>query len=270
LSQVTPIYQSLNCTAAFQLNWSVALFGRADFPLISDWLDRLKVATERDGVRILEAHQSQSNAIQFFVSTRPDLAPSDIVRSVKGRWQYLIQSLNPSIFRRNYFIGSVGDADSETLDQYVARQVQKHPMVDDRVTEQLEVLQFHDAAIEPAAEQIGNYGKYVYGLHVVVENAGHWNEVREDVLVGMREMIVRACSVKGWRLARIGLLSNHMHVLLGCHVTESPESIALSLLNNLAYVQGMKPVFRFSYYVGTFGPYNRGAIWNRIDDGAKE
>ncbi|HEY4259966.1 MAG TPA: hypothetical protein VGM98_07395 [Schlesneria sp.] len=141
-------------------------------------------------------------------------------------------------------------------------------MVDDRVTERLEALQFHDAAIEPAAEQIGNYGKYVYGLHVVVENAGHWNEIREDVLHGVREMIVRACSVKGWRLARIGLLSNHIHVLLGCHVTESPESIALSLLNNLAYAQGMKPVFRFGYYVGTFGPYNRGAIWNRIDDGA--
>jgi REP element-mobilizing transposase RayT len=162
----------------------------------------------------------------------------------------------------------VGDANSEILDQYVARQVQKHLMVDDRVTERLEALQFHDAAIEPAAEQIGNYGKYVYGLHVVVENAGHWNEIREDVLHGVREMIVRACSVKGWRLARIGLLSNHIHVLLGCHVTESPESIALSLLNNLAYAQGMKPVFRFGYYVGTFGPYNRGAIWNRIDDGA--
>jgi hypothetical protein len=31
-------------------------------------------------------------------------------------------------------------------------------------------------------------------------------------------------------------------------------------MNNLAYVQGMKPMFRFSYYVGTFGPYDRGAI----------
>jgi hypothetical protein len=78
-------------------------------------------------------------------------------------------------------------------------------------------------------------------------------------------MIVRAASTKNWRLSRIGLLSNHIHILLSCNVTDSPESVALSLLNNLAYVRGMRPVFRFSYFVGTFGSYNRDAIRNRLD-----
>ena len=73
-------------------------------------------------------------------------------------------------------------------------------------------------------------------------------------------MVVRASASKGWRLARIGLLSNHLHILLGCSMTDSPESVALSLLNNLAYAQGMTPAFRFSYYVGTFGRYDRNAI----------
>ena len=55
-----------------------------------------------------------------------------------------------------------------------------------------------------------------------------------------------------------------VHILLGCAVTESPESVALSLLNNLAFVQGMKPVYRFSYYVGTFGKYDRNSIRRRV------
>jgi hypothetical protein len=99
---------------------------------------------------------------------------------------------------------------------------------------------------------------------VVVENEGGWNEIRENVLVDSRAMIIRAAAKKHWRLSRIGMLSNHIHILLGAHVTESPAEIAISLMNNLAYVQGMKPAFRFSYYVGTFGPYDRGAIRRRL------
>ena len=176
-----------------------------------------------------------------------------------------MRSQHPSAFRRNYFIGSVGEANSATLNNYVARQTEKHPMADDRVTARLTALQFHDPAVSIAEERVGNYGKFVYGLQVVVENAGGWNEIRDEVLTASREMIVRASTAKGWRLERIGLLSNHIHVLFGCTVTESPEGVALSLLNNLAHSQGMSPAFRFSYYVGTVGRYDRNAIRRRVE-----
>ncbi len=77
-------------------------------------------------------------------------------------------------------------------------------------------------------------------------------------------MIVCTARKKEWRLARIGILSNHIHVLLGAAVTESPASVALSLMNNLAYVQRMKAVLRFSFYVGTFGSYDRDAVRRRL------
>ena len=38
---------------------------------------------------------------------------------------------------------------------------------------------------------------------------------------------------------------------------KSPAEVALSMMNNLAYAQGMKAAFRYSYYVGTIGPYDR-------------
>ena len=73
-------------------------------------------------------------------------------------------------------------------------------------------------------------------------------------------MIIDSAKKHSWGLARIGLVTNHVHILLSINVTESPESAALCLMNNLAYVQQMKPVLLFSYYVGTFGEYDRAAI----------
>ncbi len=31
-------------------------------------------------------------------------------------------------------------------------------------------------------------------------------------------------------------------------------------MNNVAYVQQMRPVLRFSFYVGSFGPYDRNVV----------
>lgn len=211
-------------------------------------------------MRILEFRATQSNVGQFFVSTRPQLSPSQIVRSLKGRWQYLIRTHHPSAFRRNYFIGSVGEANCRVLDQYIARQTLKHTMADPEVQKRFQSLQFHNATVDLGQTMTGNYGQFVYGLQVVVENEGGWNEIRHDMLTSSRSMIIRTAAKKKWRLSRIGLLSNHIHVLLGANVTDSPAEVAMSLMNNLVYVQRTKPVFRFSYYVGTFGRYDRNAV----------
>ena len=255
-----PIYTADNTTAAYQLNWSLALFGKSKLTEQSIWLDDLRSATEVDGVRILESHVRSENTLQFLISTRPESSPSETVRSVKGRLQYLIRDRVPKAFRRNYHIQSVGEANSNVLDQYVAGQTRKHPMADDMVQSQIEAMQFHDKSVDLSKPSIGTYGQYLNSLQIVLENAESWHEVRGAQLNRVRRLIVAACKKKQWRLSRIGLLSNHAHILLGASVTESPESIALSLMNNIAYVYDMKPILKFSFYVGTFGGYDRGAV----------
>ena len=258
--QMQPLYTPDNTTAAYQLNWSLALFGTEEFPSQEDWLNDLKMATESDGVRILEHHAAAANVSLFFVSTTPQVSPSQIVRSVKGRWQYLIRRMVPKAFRRNYSISSVGEATSEVLEKYVASQPRKHPMADVRVQQQIEVLQFRDDSVNLRAARISSHGRFIYNLHIVLENEAGWHETRSEVLIRSRQMILDASAKHRWGLARIGIVSNHIHILLTANVTESPESVAMSLMNNLAHVQDMKPVLRFSYYVGTFGEYDRAAI----------
>jgi len=261
-----PIYTAENTKAAYQLNWSVALFGATEVPAPTAWLPQLKSAAEPDGVRILECHWPSSKVVQLLISALPPLSPSQIVRSVKGRFQYVIRDKSPKAFRRNYFIGSVGEVNSRVLDQYIGKQAAKHPMADPTVQSRLEAHQFHDPRVDLSSRRTGNYGQYVHSLQIVLESSGNWHEVREDVLSGARNMIVRCASKKGWLLSRIGLLSNHLHILIGIGVNESPESAALSLLNNLAFAQGCKPVFKFSYYAGTFGRYDRKAIRRAVNE----
>ena len=47
---------------------------------------------------------------------------------------------------------------------------------------------------------------------------------------------------------------------MGCPLAAAPAEVALGFLNNLAYVYGMKAVFQFGAYVGTFGEYHQGAV----------
>ena len=45
-----PLYTPANCQPAYQLNWSVSVFGKSDFPPQAKWLEALRPVTETDGV----------------------------------------------------------------------------------------------------------------------------------------------------------------------------------------------------------------------------
>ena len=73
-------------------------------------------------------------------------------------------------------------------------------------------------------------------------------------------MILGVAQKKGHRLSRAAILPDHVHLTLGCAINETPEAVAIAYLNNLAYAQGMQPLYRHSYYVGTFGEYDLDAV----------
>ena len=55
-----------------------------------------------------------------------------MLRSVKGRLQYLIRQSHPAAFKRNYRIESVGSAKAEAIERYVAGQLPRQGMADSR------------------------------------------------------------------------------------------------------------------------------------------
>ena len=255
-----PIYTPQNVSPAYQLNWGLTIFWRQSSVPDSEWLAALQTATEPDGVRVLKHRFIDNDASQFFVSTKPHVAPAQMIRTVKGRLQYLIRDQQPKAFQRNYSVRSIGAATRSVVEDYVARQTERHTMADPRVQNLFQQYQKTYSGHDLSQPVLSAHGQYWYNLHLVLVNEDRWREVRPDVLDSLIQMIERVAAKYGHRLSRVGLLADHIHTTLGCTIDQSPEEIALSYLNNCAYAIGMKPVFQFGYYAGTIGEYDRGAV----------
>lgn len=255
-----PIYTPHNVDPAYQLNWGLTLFWRDGAVPDRHWLAALQGATEPDGVRVLKHRITPDGHSQFFVSTKPHVAPKDLIRSVKGRLQHELRPQAPKAFQRNYCLRSIGAVKREVVEEYVASQLGHHRMADPNVQRRLAKFQRSYPHVDLKEPAFSSHGKYWYNLHLVIVNDQRWMEIREAVLEKLLETLERAASKHGHRLSRAALLPDHIHLTLGCNVSESPEDVALGYLNNCAYVNGMKPVYEFSYYVGTFGEYDRGVL----------
>lgn len=255
-----PVYTPANCTPAYELRWSLTLFANRSLPPLEARLATFKEVVERDGVRILEHHFHEPSVWQFLLSTKPHVAPPAIVKSVKGRLQHLLQSTHPNGFRRNFSLTSVGDSPREVVEAYVGSQLSHHRMADDRVQERLGRFQRQFPEVDLSEPLFSAHGRYIYNLHLVLVHDGRWKDADEGRLEKTSEMLLKAARRKGHRLSRVAVLPDHMHVTLGCGYEESPEEVALGYLNNLAFAHGMQPLYRFSYFVGTFGEDDLGAI----------
>ena len=259
-----PLYTSANCKAAYQLRWSLALFSKADLPPVETWADALGEVVERDGVRLLESRFHPPSVWLFLLSTQPPVTPPEIVKSVKGRLQHLLRASAPKAFRRNFSLTSVGEVRRQVVESYVASQLGHHEMADPRVQARFKDFQFVFPNVDLSAEQFSSHGRYVYSLHLVLVYESRWREIREDHLAATRDMFFKTAMQKGHRVSRLALLPDHLHATVGCGFEESPEAVALAYMNNLAFAHGMKALFCESYYVGTFGEYDMGAIRRQV------
>jgi len=104
------------------------------------------------------------------------------------------------------------------------------------------------------------HSSYWYNLHIVFVQEFRYMEIREDRLKAIRDMTIQSSKKHRRPLSHASVLPDHVHLVVGCDVKESPAEVALSYMNNIAYALGMQAVFRYSYYVGTIGEYDRGAV----------
>ena len=67
---------------------------------------------------------------------------------------------------------------------------------------------------------------------------------------------------KGYAISTRSVMPDHLHLAVRGNIEQSPEEIALTMMNNLAYAFGQNPIWQSSYYAGTFGEYDMGAVRN--------
>lgn len=256
----SPAYTPENTTCAFQLLYSVAVFWKDPCP--GDlWLRELQTQCEASQLRILKHRFATTTCSLFLVSTRPNIAATEVIRGIKGRLQTLVRASRPKAFQRNYDIHSIGSTTREKTEKYVAGQLQHHAIDRNQIRDcRLDDLQLINPDVDLGRYRLSSHGRYRCNLHIALRFGESSLPLSPGSLERVRAVARRTADRHHLLLSRLGLLSDHLHLVVGIPATRDPGSVALSFMNNIAWVFGMKPVLWNSFYVGTIGEYDVGAV----------
>lgn len=215
---------------------------------------------ESDGIRRLETQWS-SQHIQFTCSVKPSVSPVLFVSRIKGRLQHALrQAGTPISFSRKVAFRSLGENKRNEVEHYVARQVTKAGFVDERFANFLRRFTMVNPAARLQNPTETNSGRYWYNLHLVLVTDSRMRFTDECSLSLIADMCDKVASKKSYVVGSRAVMPDHVHLALRGVIDESPEEIALAFLNNIAFEFGQKALFRPSYYAGTFGEYDMGAV----------
>ena len=199
--------------------------------------------------------------IQITFSVKPQVSPVFFTSRVKGRLQHALRkSDHPAAFSRKVGFRGIGDNHTAEVEAYIKRQVGREAFVDPRFAGFLEQFSVTDPHVSLDQPTETNSGRYWYNLHLVlvVEHRNHFNDE------GSLRTISRSCSAiarkKGYAISTRSVMPDHLHLALRGNIEQSPEEIALAMMNNLAYAFGQNAIWQSGYYAGTFGDYDMNAV----------
>ncbi len=256
---IQPLYTPLNCKFAFQLRWGVTVHWRERVD-VSVWLEPLQDSLLKDEIKILSCRQPTELMTQFALSTLPSHSPLFIIQRLKGRLQYAVREQCPKALRPHYAIRSFGTQEREVIEAYIAKQPTKHPMATERAQQIFEDLLYCDPTVDLSVARSTAHGTYWHNLHVVLVHEDRWRDVHIERLKKMHEIILKTAAKHECRISRFAILADHLHVAMSCSLESSPEEIVLAMMNNVAWVYGMKPVLCYSTFMGTFGEYDQRVV----------
>ena len=257
-----PLYRALDQQPAYGLRhtwcgWSTAgdLRALAD----EDWI-ALKTAWEKDHFHLLE-RTIDGNKIMLTFGIHPVVSPVFLAKHAKGRLEHAFRETGNCVtFSRKVAVRSVGENITDEVQAYIAAQVRNEEFLDPRFAEYLEQFTVVDPSVDLSLPTESRSGQYWYNLHLVLVTDGRTRFVDEPGLKAIRDGSFRIAAKKGYRIAAVSVMPDHVHLALRGAIEHSPEEIALSFQNNLAHMLRQGAVWRPGYYVGTFGEYNMNAI----------
>jgi REP element-mobilizing transposase RayT len=249
-----PFYTTAELRPAYELRyvwtgWSSGQPFPADLGAV---LSGIAPEWEQDGIRLLETSLNPQRLLLTF-SARPQLAPVTLAARVKGRLQHHCRLAGrPVTFSRKVAVRSIGHNVGEAVENYIARQAVKEPLADERFRALLQRLCVNRSEVDLSRPTETRSGRYWYNLHLVLVLAERYRVGDEEFLTRLRDTALRIADKKGYGVATLAVMPDHLHVALRGNLEQSPEETALAYLNNLAYALGRRRWWEAGYYAGTF------------------
>jgi REP element-mobilizing transposase RayT len=260
----TPIYTAENLhPPAYQLRFGWTCWPSArPFPAALDGeaIAQLDAQWESDGIRRLE-WKWLPDQIQATVSVKPQIAPVYLAGRLKGRLQHALrQAGTPADFSRKLAVRSLGEVRSFEVENYIAKQVRKERFADPSLAAKLEQFTSSDPRVDLALPSESNSGRYWYNLHLVLVAVHRERNFDLQWLASLRDACFRVAASQEYEISSFSIMPDHIHLALRAHIEHSAETIALAFLNGLSAAIGGRAAWESSYYAGTFGEYDMGAV----------
>jgi REP element-mobilizing transposase RayT len=261
---VEPLYRAETQDPAYHLRYSWTGWpSRGQFtelPPCEEILAQAAPGWEEDGLRALESKWTEQ-VIQIAFSTRLDVTPVHVAARAKGRLQYALRtSGKPQQFSRKLAVRSIGNNRSEQVKAYISSQVEKERFADASLANSLREFTIVNHEIDLSRPLESARGRYWYNLHVVLVVDRRARIADLAVLKQIKVTCLRVCEKKGYGVAAMSLMPDHLHLALRGNIEHSPQMIVLAFQNNTAYALGQKPIWCDNFYAGTFSEYDMHAI----------
>ena len=226
--------------------------------------DSLKAVCEKQSYHLLE-HEIESNVLRAIISLTPTTSPSEVTRFVKGNIATAARNEAgiSDLWSRGWFCRSVGTVTNETIREYVDRQYEHHRAASESLPELAAKAQYRHPG-DAAVLRTSSHAAFEYNLHVVLVTGRRQQVIDLEMAEAVAAFLRQVCEKKQWMPWNIDVLADHLHLLVGAVTSESPQNVALSLLNNEEffvqhrYAATLREVvettcFQPGYYVGTVG-----------------
>ncbi|MEM7311875.1 MAG: transposase [Planctomycetota bacterium] len=259
-----PIYTTDKINSAYCLRyvWTGWPKNGSTFPSepSTEFFDSLDKAWQEDGLRIVSVNW-RSDRIQIAFSAVPHVAPTLFVGRVKGRLQHALRKVViPAVFSRKVAFRAIGNNHSEEIERYLSKQVDRERFVDSEFAELLEGFT-HIGDVKRFRKPLTSVsGRYWYNLHIVLVTSGRGKIDSLNTLRKLDRSFEATANKHGYDLVMRSWLLDHVHVALRGNIEQSPQEIALSLMNNSAYTFGQNAVWQFGFYAGSFSEYDVNAV----------
>jgi putative transposase len=210
--------------------------------------------------------------LRLLISLRPEQTVTTAVRLLKGNLDHAFRkshrdSLRSSkLFARGYFARTSGSADLEQVRKYVESQVSHHGYKG-KWTEPLEYS--NPNFVSPAFSF--DHCVSILNYHLVFVTQERKAIFDESMATPLFDYVLAVGKKHDFAVDRIGLLPDHMHLIIEGVPTVSVEQYAFALMNNTAYWMTKEysgvlketdawGVWQPSYYAGTLGEYTTAQV----------
>lgn len=215
MPSLEPIYTPSNCKFAFQLRWGLTIFWNTAVDE-SVWFEPLVSQLEPEGVRILSWRWKRANVSQFAISTLPHVSPATVVNLVQGKLQIATQNDSAKSLRPNFSIRSYGTQDRKIVEAYVAKQPSHHPVASPSTQQFFESIVIENKDVDLSRAKRARFGVYWFNLHIALVHLGRWRCGSRDIVMATRDIVTKSCQKKSWRLSKLSLVPDHLHLAVGC------------------------------------------------------